>query len=183
MAILTAGDQTEIGEKGINLSGGQKARLSLARAVYQASDVILMDDPISALDSQVRKQVFEQVIQGPMLKKKTRVLVTHAIDFLKFADRIVILKEGRIWANGSFEELQSNPHLQEVLAIKKRNLEETQAKQTSATNSRNSPEKSLFDKSTEASETSGSSRSRISSLEITEDEEGTSKENPKKELS
>ena len=55
---------TEIGEKGINLSGGQKARISLARAVYQHSDIILMDDPISALDTQTRKKVFNQVIEG-----------------------------------------------------------------------------------------------------------------------
>lgn len=56
--ILPAGDMTEIGEKGINLSGGQKARLCLARAVYGADDIILMDDPVSALDANVRKAIF-----------------------------------------------------------------------------------------------------------------------------
>ena len=61
LEILPAGDQTEIGEKGINLSGGQKARISLARAVYADNDIILMDDPISALDANVRKKIFEQV--------------------------------------------------------------------------------------------------------------------------
>jgi ATP-binding cassette, subfamily C (CFTR/MRP), member 1 len=61
LEILPAGDMTEIGEKGINLSGGQKARVSLARAVYADSDIILMDDPISALDANVRKQIFKQV--------------------------------------------------------------------------------------------------------------------------
>lgn len=59
LEILPAGDQTEIGEKGINLSGGQKARISLARAVYADTDIILMDDPISALDANVRKKIFE----------------------------------------------------------------------------------------------------------------------------
>ena len=58
---MAAGDLSEIGEKGINLSGGQKARVSLARAVYRDSDIILMDDPISALDAHVRKQVFLEV--------------------------------------------------------------------------------------------------------------------------
>ena len=58
---MPAGDLSEIGEKGINLSGGQKARVSLARAVYADSDIILMDDPISALDAHVRKQIFMQV--------------------------------------------------------------------------------------------------------------------------
>lgn len=104
LAILPAGDQTEIGEKGINLSGGQKARISLARAVYQSCDTIVMDDPISALDSSVRKKIFTQVFQG-MLKNKTRILVTHAIDFLHFADRLVILKEGKIQAIGTYQEL------------------------------------------------------------------------------
>ena len=64
MEILPAGDLTEIGERGINLSGGQKARISLARAVYTNVDILLLDDPISALDSNVRKGVFQQVIQG-----------------------------------------------------------------------------------------------------------------------
>ena len=59
--ILPAGDQTEIGEKGINLSGGQKARISLARAVYSNTDIIMMDDPISALDANVRKKIFKHV--------------------------------------------------------------------------------------------------------------------------
>ena len=62
--LMAAGYMTEIGEKGINLSGGQKARVSLARAVYKRSDVIIMDDPISALDMQTRKKVFDEVIQG-----------------------------------------------------------------------------------------------------------------------
>jgi len=62
LEILPAGDMTEIGERGINLSGGQKARVCLARAVYADVDILLMDDPISALDSNVRKSVFHQVI-------------------------------------------------------------------------------------------------------------------------
>lgn len=88
---------TEIGEKGINLSGGQKARVSLARAVYSNADICLMDDPISALDANVRKKIFKQVFQG-LLKQKTRVLVTHAVDFLHLSDRIVVLKGGKIEA-------------------------------------------------------------------------------------
>lgn len=81
---------TEIGEKGINLSGGQKARVSLARAVYAQKDIILMDDPISALDANVKKKIFEQVFLDE-LKDKTRILVTHAVDFLDKVDRIVIM--------------------------------------------------------------------------------------------
>ena len=101
---MPAGDLSEIGEKGINLSGGQKARVSLARAVYKDSDIILMDDPISALDAHVRKQIFLQVFQG-LLKDRTRILVTHAIDFVHLADRVVIMKKGKVYAQGTYEEL------------------------------------------------------------------------------
>ena len=62
MDVLDGGDLTEIGEKGINLSGGQKARLSIARAVYCDRDIILMDDPLSALDAHVKKKIFDQVL-------------------------------------------------------------------------------------------------------------------------
>lgn len=95
LEILPNGDLTEIGEKGINLSGGQKARISIARAVYADRDTILMDDPISALDANVRKKIFMNLILG-YLKNKTRILVTHAIDFIHLADRIIIMDKGRI---------------------------------------------------------------------------------------
>ena len=107
LEILPNGDLTEIGEKGINLSGGQKARISLARAVYADKDIYLLDDPISALDAAVRKKIFENVILKK-LENKTRILVTHAIDFIHLADRIVILDEGKITACGKYEELQDN---------------------------------------------------------------------------
>ena len=102
LEILPAGDSTEIGEKGINLSGGQKARVSLARAVYSEAEIILMDDPISALDANVKKKIFKEVFQG-LLKNKTRILVTHAVDFLHLADRLVIMKDGKIQAQGTMQ--------------------------------------------------------------------------------
>ncbi|OPL21778.1 multidrug 1-like resistance-associated protein, partial [Mytilus galloprovincialis] len=69
--ILPAGDSTEIGEKGINLSGGQKQRVSLARAVYHDTDIYLLDDPLSAVDSNVGKHIFDQVIgKDGLLKDK-----------------------------------------------------------------------------------------------------------------
>lgn len=111
---LPGGDQTELGENGINLSGGQKARVSLARCVYADTDILLLDDPISALDTKVGKRVFEQVLRG-MCKNKTIVLATHAIDYLHLADKIVLLDQGRIEAQGSFEELKSNDTMQEIL--------------------------------------------------------------------
>ena len=82
LEMLPGGDQTEIGEKGINLSGGQKQRVSLGRAVYSDADVYLLDDPLSAVDAHVGKHIFDNVI-GPKgkLRNKTRVLVTHSITF------------------------------------------------------------------------------------------------------
>ena len=95
LEILPDKDETEIGEKGINLSGGQKARVSLARAIYANRDLILLDDPISALDANVKKKIFENVLLTH-LKNKTIVLVTHAVDFLHLVDRIIVFKEGEM---------------------------------------------------------------------------------------
>ena len=120
---MPAGDLTEIGEKGINLSGGQKARLSLARAVYKRPDVIFMDDPISALDTQTRKKIFTEVFQG-ILKDKTRVLVTHAVDFVHLADKIVIMNEGKIIAQGSYSELENHPYMKQIQDIHETNKDE-----------------------------------------------------------
>lgn len=104
--ILSAGDQTEIGEKGINLSGGQKQRISLARAAYSDADVYLFDDPLSAVDSHVGKHIFEEVI-GPngILAKKTKILVTHGIVFLPQVDNIYVMKDGEVSESGTYKEL------------------------------------------------------------------------------
>lgn len=104
--MLPAGDQTEIGEKGINLSGGQKQRVSLARAVYYNSDIYFLDDPLSAVDSHVGKHIFENLI-GPrgLIKKKTRILVTHGITYLPEVDNIIVLKDGEISESGTYKEL------------------------------------------------------------------------------
>ncbi|XP_066442933.1 ATP-binding cassette sub-family C member 3 [Eleutherodactylus coqui] len=106
LEVLPGGDQTEIGEKGINLSGGQKQRVSLARAVYSNSDVFLLDDPLSAVDAHVAKHIFDNVI-GPdgLLRGKTRLLVTHGISFLPQVDHIVVIVDGKISETGSYQEL------------------------------------------------------------------------------
>lgn len=111
--IFKGGDLTEIGEKGINLSGGQKARISLARAVYADNDIILMDDPISALDSHVKQKIFEEVFCD-VLKDKTRILVTHAIDYAHLADRIIVMEEGKMKFFGSYDEINKNPELTRI---------------------------------------------------------------------
>lgn len=87
-----------------------------------------MDDPISALDASVRKQIIEKVILGK-LKNKTRVLVTHAIDFVNFADSIIIMDKGRIVAKGSFEDLKDNKAFQNLLKINHLNKGEKDGEQ------------------------------------------------------
>uniref|UniRef100_A0A8C9FPG4 MRP1 protein n=1 Tax=Pavo cristatus TaxID=9049 RepID=A0A8C9FPG4_PAVCR len=105
---LPNGDQTEIGERGVNISGGQKQRVSLARAVYNNADLYLLDDPLSAVDVHVGKHLFEKLI-GPsgLLKSKTRVLVTHNLTLLPHADLIIVMEEGKISEMGSYQELIS----------------------------------------------------------------------------
>ncbi|XP_043270601.1 multidrug resistance-associated protein 1 isoform X1 [Venturia canescens] len=128
LKMLPAGDQTEIGEKGINLSGGQKQRVALARAVYNDAEIYFLDDPLSAVDAHVGKHIFENVI-GPsgLLKKKTRVLVTHGITYLPEVDNIVVLKDGEITDLGTYKQLLDKrgafadfliQHLQEVGNLK-----------------------------------------------------------------
>ena len=102
--MLEGGDLTEIGEKGINLSGGQKARLSIARALYANKDIVFMDDPLSALDAHVKRWVFDQVFVREM-EGKTRIMVTHALDCLPFIDRIIMLEHGQIVFDGPYSEL------------------------------------------------------------------------------
>ncbi|XP_076266256.1 multidrug resistance-associated protein 1-like isoform X3 [Rhynchophorus ferrugineus] len=104
--MLPGGDQTEIGEKGINLSGGQKQRVSLARAVYADADIYFLDDPLSAVDSHVGKHIFEEVL-GPkgLLKDKTRVLVTHGVTYLPQTDNILVITNGEVSESGTYQHL------------------------------------------------------------------------------
>ncbi|KAJ3306009.1 hypothetical protein HDV03_000546 [Kappamyces sp. JEL0829] len=96
LQVLEGGDMTEVGEKGVNLSGGQKARISLARALYSSSPIILMDDPLSAVDAPTAKFLFENAICGPLMKGRTRILVTHAVALcLPKADLVIEMKRGR----------------------------------------------------------------------------------------
>lgn len=104
LEVLVGGDMTEIGEKGINLSGGQKARISIARAIYADHDIFLFDDPISALDAHVGQNVMEKCIVN-YLSKKTRILVTHALQYISYADRILYMENGEIKWQGTYGEI------------------------------------------------------------------------------
>jgi ATP-binding cassette subfamily C (CFTR/MRP) protein 1 len=104
---------TEIGEKGITLSGGQKARVALARAVYHSADVTLVDDALCAVDAHVAKHLFDEVVTGELLqssdddRKRSVILVTNAIQFLNNprVDRIVVLGDGRVVEQGTYAAL------------------------------------------------------------------------------
>ena len=103
-------DQTIVGERGVVLSGGQRARVSLARAVYVEADLYLLDDPFSALDLKVAQHIFRECIKG-LLGQKTRLLTTHHERVIREADDIIVLCKGRILGKGSLTELKENGKL------------------------------------------------------------------------
>ncbi|RLN48167.1 hypothetical protein BBJ29_000290 [Phytophthora kernoviae] len=104
LIVLPGGDLTEIGEKGINLSGGQRTRVALARAVYQDADIYLLDDILSAVDSHVGHDIFKECIKN-CLKDKLVVLVTHGLTFLSECGKIVVLENGTIVEDGTYPDL------------------------------------------------------------------------------
>eukprot|EP00102_Acyrthosiphon_pisum_P027033 XP_016664243.1 PREDICTED: probable multidrug resistance-associated protein lethal(2)03659 isoform X1 [Acyrthosiphon pisum] len=104
---LPYGDRSLVGERGVSLSGGQRARVNLARAVYKQADIYLLDDPLSAVDTHVGKHLFEKCIKG-YLKEKTCILITHQLQYLPSVDRIVLMENANILAEGSYQELQSS---------------------------------------------------------------------------
>ena len=107
-ALLHRGDFTEIGDKGVNLSGGQKARIAIARALYSNSDIYLFDDPLSALDAYVGMSIFNRVIKE-YLKGKTVIIVTHALQYIPLMTHICHMKDGKIdWFGSSEEAIQKD---------------------------------------------------------------------------
>ncbi|XP_035178458.1 multidrug resistance-associated protein 7 isoform X1 [Oxyura jamaicensis] len=98
--ILPAGDQTEVGENGVTLSGGQKARIALARAVYQEKELYLLDDPLAAVDANVASHLMRKCVLG-VLQHKTRILCTHRTEFLEKADALLLMDNGRIVKTGT----------------------------------------------------------------------------------
>ncbi|XP_057725546.1 ABC transporter C family member 3-like [Arachis stenosperma] len=107
LEILSFGDQTIIGERGINLSGGQKQRIQIARALYQDSDIYLFDDPFSAVDAHTGSHLFKECLLG-LLRSKTVIYVTHQVEFLPAADLILVMKDGKITQCGKYADLLNN---------------------------------------------------------------------------
>ncbi|RXW22412.1 hypothetical protein EST38_g3441 [Candolleomyces aberdarensis] len=108
ISTLPHGELTEIGEKGINLSGGQKARVSLARAAYSNSDIVLLDDPLSAVDAHVGRSILDNCLLSGPLATRTRILVTHSLHVLPKMDYIFVMDQGRIVEQGTYQELRSS---------------------------------------------------------------------------
>ncbi|KAJ6893401.1 ABC transporter C family member 12-like isoform X4 [Populus alba x Populus x berolinensis] len=121
--LFTGHDLTEIGARGVNISGGQKQRISMARAFYSNSDIYIFDDPLSALDAHVARQVFNSCIKEG-LQGKTRVLVTNQLHFLPQVEKIILLSEGMIKEEGTFEELFKNSELFQKLMENAGKMEE-----------------------------------------------------------
>ncbi|XP_050518318.1 probable multidrug resistance-associated protein lethal(2)03659 isoform X1 [Diabrotica virgifera virgifera] len=113
--LFPYGDRTLAGERGVTLSGGQRARINLARAVYKDADIYLLDDPLSAVDTHVGKHIFEECI-CEYLGSKCVVLVTHQLQYLKSIQNIYLLKNGQIAVSGSYNNIKdSNTHYSELL--------------------------------------------------------------------
>uniref|UniRef100_A0A672TIA2 ATP binding cassette subfamily C member 8 n=1 Tax=Strigops habroptila TaxID=2489341 RepID=A0A672TIA2_STRHB len=107
--ILPHGDQTQIGERGINLSGGQRQRISVARALYQQTNVVFLDDPFSALDIHLSDHLMQEGILKMLREdKRTIVLVTHKLQYLPHADWIIAMKDGTIQREGTLKDIQKS---------------------------------------------------------------------------
>lgn len=105
--LFPYGDRTLVGDRGVTLSGGQRARINLARAVYKDADIYLLDDPLSAVDTHVGKQLFDNCVCG-YLRNKCVVLVTHQLQYLKNVNKIYLLENGKVAGSGTYSELRAN---------------------------------------------------------------------------
>lgn len=153
--LLDHGDKTLVGERGASLSGGQRARISLARAVYRKADVYLLDDPLSAVDSHVGRHLFDQCMRG-FLRNKLVILVTHQLQFLEHADQIVIMDKGKVTDMGTYDHMLKSGHdFAQLLAHRPAEEETADA----------SPKNLQKQKSTEAENGKHGSVSRLNSVE------------------
>uniref|UniRef100_A0A4W5RYK3 ATP-binding cassette sub-family B member 6 n=1 Tax=Hucho hucho TaxID=62062 RepID=A0A4W5RYK3_9TELE len=153
--ILPNGDRTEVGENGVTLSGGQKARLALARAVYMEKDIFLLDDPLGAVDTDVAHHLMERCIMG-ILRRKTRILCTHRIEFVDKADVVILMDNGTIIKTGTPEEV-----LPLVEAVPKNRKNDSNAKEK-GTKEEQGPSNELF--AEEESSLSGKEQKAVGGL-------------------
>ncbi|KAL1739961.1 hypothetical protein HDZ31DRAFT_20024, partial [Schizophyllum fasciatum] len=116
LQVFPAGDMTEIGEKGVTASGGQRARIALARAMYSQADYILLDDPLAAVDMHTAQHIVQHCLSGELAQGRTIILVTHHIGVcLPITAYLVELSRGKVLHNGTVEELRQRGILDEVI--------------------------------------------------------------------
>jgi len=143
--MLPNHDKTEIGERGITVSGGQKQRMNIARAIYFDADIVLMDDPLSAVDAHVGRHIMDNAICG-LLQDKCRILATHQLHVLSRCDRIIWIEEGRVQAVDTFNRLMAdNKDFQQLMtmtAAEEEKEEQTEAVEDEVEGERKSAKKS-----------------------------------------
>jgi ATP-binding cassette subfamily C (CFTR/MRP) protein 2 len=137
LKVIKGGEYAEIGEKGLNLSGGQKQRISIARAIYADTDIVLIDDSLSALDAHVGKSIFLNVFLDKFVKRgKTVIMCTHVLEYLSYADKVVFIENGEITCQGNHNEMkESEPDYRIFIAEEERkksskNLENSKKKKS-----------------------------------------------------
>ena len=136
LKMFPKGDLTQIGERGISLSGGQQARISLARAVYTEADIYLLDDTLSAVDSKVGQHIFQNCFSG-ILANRLRILVTHQVQYLETADHILVLDNGAIISEGTYSQLSKNDTFFSKLIIDARQSDEQSSFPSASSDNRN----------------------------------------------
>ena len=145
--LLQQGDLTSISDKGDNLSGGQKIRLAIARAVYADADIYLFDDPLSALDADVGKNIFEKTIKEN-LKGKTILLITHALQYIPMMDFIIKMNRGKIEYYGNVKDTEEQPFYKDfIFSNKKKNFEEAIINKNNNSKDKNINSENIIEKS------------------------------------
>ncbi|XP_076884825.1 ABC transporter C family member 4-like [Bidens hawaiensis] len=178
LEMMEFGDQTEIGERGINLSGGQKQRIQLARAVYQDCDIYLLDDVFSAVDAHTGSEIFKECVRGA-LRDKTILLVTHQVDFLHNVDKILVMRDGMIVESGKYDELlETGTNFKDLVSAHETSMQQVEMEPTtsdivSPKAVPKSPSQHHHEKDQKASEQSKSSSVGGSSKLIKEEEKET----------
>ncbi|CAG9794562.1 unnamed protein product [Diatraea saccharalis] len=126
LEILSHGDKTIVGERGASLSGGQRARISLARCVYQNADVYLLDDPLAAVDAKVAQAIYADCVRG-FLRSKAVILVTHHVQYAAHADHVAVVRNGQIVAQGTYQQLKNGAsEFEKLVEVSERDEEEKQ---------------------------------------------------------
>lgn len=146
LQILTDGDKTELGANGINLSGGQKWRVTLARAIYSRADILVMDDVFSAVDAHVGRHIFEKCVTGDICKGRTRILVTHHVALVQSkAKYIVELGEGVALHAGLISDFIKDGTLEEIRQHEETVQQASEDETTDSSTAVNSEEASITD--------------------------------------